>query len=258
MKILLIGLGFLISVSAVAENPEFTGGIEVNEPFNLQIQMCALKDGVEQKDYDRLIQKYFDWSVKHQTEVTFIRQVPLFTHANAKNPGRYDFVEFLATDHANAGIGWDKWLSTPDGQKLNAEWQQLAHCDVKMAQTFMLWADVEQMNSDSDRMVVWNWCDRKPGITWDQMNLKHREMIENRSTDRGNIGWALFIPHFGGALAPAEFAHIVVYPDAESLMKDSGAFANGGWRAQTEYLGSYANCQGRSVNLETIMRRPGD
>lgn len=136
---------------------------------------------------------------------------------------------------------------------MNEEWQQLAHCDVKMAQTYMLWADVEQMNSDSERMVVWNWCDRKPGITWDQMNLKHREMIDNRPSDRRNIGWALFFPHFGGALAPTEFAHTVIYPDAESLMEDSGAFANGGWRAQEEYLASYANCQGRSVNLETIM-----
>ena len=192
MKNILIGLSFLFSLSVFAETPEFTGGIEVNEPFNLQVQMCSLKDGVEQKDYDGLIQKYFDWSVKHQTEVTFVRQVPLFTHANANNPNRYDFVEFLATDHVNAGVGWDKWLSTPDGQELNEEWQQLAHCDVKMAQTFMLWADVDQMNSDNERMVVWNWCDRKPGITWDQMNLKHQEMIENRSTDRGNIGWALF------------------------------------------------------------------
>ena len=71
--------------------------------------MCSLKDGVEQKLYDGLIQKYFDWSVKHQAEVTFVRQVPLFTHSNANNPNSYDFVEFLATDHANTGVGWEKW-----------------------------------------------------------------------------------------------------------------------------------------------------
>ena len=67
MKNLLVSLSFLFSLSAVAEASEFTGGIEVNEPFNLQVQMCSLKDGVEQKDYDGLIKKYFDWSVKHQT-----------------------------------------------------------------------------------------------------------------------------------------------------------------------------------------------
>jgi len=258
MKKILVSCVLLFSVFATADNHQFVGGVEVTEPFNLQVQMCSLNEGVEQKDYDRLIQEYFDWSVKHEVEVTFVRQNPLFTHANANNPNRYDFVEFLATDYANAGIGWDKWLSTPDGQKLNAKWQKLAQCDVKMANTFMLWADVEQMNTDSDRVVVWNWCDRKPGVTWDQMNLKHQDMINSRTTEPENIGWALFFPHFGGAQAPAEFAHIVIYPDAESLMKDASSFAMGGWRAQEDYLNSYATCQGRSVNTETIMRRPGD
>ena len=257
VKILLLTMAF-ISISTSAGNHEFTGGIEENEPFNLQVQMCSLNEGVTQEDYDQMISDYFAWSEKHDVEVTFVRQVPLFAHANADNPYPYDFIEFLATDHVNAGKGWDKWLTTPDGIELNKRWQELAHCDVKMANAFMLSADVDKMNTDSDRAVVWNWCDRKPGVTWDQLNLKHEDMLKNRSEDRANIAWALFFPHFGGAHAPAEFAHLVIYPDVESTMLDTALFTEGGWRTQEEYLASYASCQGRSVNAETIMRRPGD
>ena len=257
VKILLLTMAF-ISISTSAVNHEFTGGIEENEPFNLQVQMCSLNEGVTQEDYDQMISDYFAWSEKHDVEVTFVRQVPLFAHANADNPYPYDFIEFLATDHVNAGKGWDKWLTTPDGIELNKRWQELAHCDVKMANAFMLSADVDKMNTDSDRAVVWNWCDRKPGVTWDQLNLKHEDMLKNRSEDRANIAWALFFPHFGGAHAPAEFAHLVIYPDVESTMLDTALFTEGGWRTQEEYLASYASCQGRSVNAETIMRRPGD
>ena len=64
-----------------------------------------LLDGVTQKDYDALIKDYFKWSKKHDVEVTFIRQVPLFGHATARNPNPYDFVEFLASDHVTSGRG---------------------------------------------------------------------------------------------------------------------------------------------------------
>lgn len=258
MKKLIYCFLLLIPQVVLADDQEFTGGIGLSEPFSMQVQMCALREGVKQADYDELIRDYFDWSVKHEVEVTFVRQVPLFTHDNLSKPNPYDFVEFLATSFETQGKGWDKWLNTPDGQKLNERWQKLAHCDVKMANEFMLWADFEQMNSDNERVVVWNWCDRNPGVTWEQMNLKHRDMLQNRSEDRSNIGWALFFPHFGGANAPSEFAHGIVYPDVESLMNDAGNYASGGWRFSEDYRNAYASCQGRYVMAETIMRRPGD
>ena len=90
VKILLLTMAF-ISISSIADNHEFTGGIEENEPFNLQVQMCSLNEGVTQEDYDQMISDYFAWSEKHDVEVTFVRQVPLFTHANADNPYPYDF-----------------------------------------------------------------------------------------------------------------------------------------------------------------------
>ena len=258
IKCTLAIFALLLASTTYADNHEFNNGIDVSEPFNLQIQMCALLDGVTEKDYDAFLQDYFVWSKKHDVEVTFIRQKSLFTHANAKNPNLYDFVEFLATDHESSGRGWDKWLTTKDGQKLGQRWSKLAKCDVKMAHAEMIWADVDKMNTDKDRVVTWNWCSRKDGVSWDQLDAKHRSAAALAGDNPGNIGWAAFYPHLGGANAPGEFAHIVIYPNVEALMKSGARHARGGWRGLDDYYTSYANCSGQSAYLETIMYDPGD
>ena len=249
---------WLLSPFTHADHHEFVGGIDVDAPFNLQVQMCALAEGVDQKQYDAFLNDYFSWSKKHDVEVTFIRQQSLFTHANAKNPNPYDFIEFLATDHRSAGQGWDKWLTTKDGQKLGETWGKLAQCDVKMAHAKMIWTNVEAMNTDRERVVTWNWCTRKDGVSWDQLNAKHDTVAATAGDNPSNIGWLAFFPHLGGANAPGEFAHIVVYPDVAALMKSSARHAKGGWRLLDDYYTSYANCHGESASLETIMYQPGD
>ncbi len=254
----LVVTAWVLSPFVNADDHEFVGGIDVNAPFNLQVQMCALLDGVTQEDYDALINDYFKWSKKHDVEVTFIRQVPLFGHATARNPNPYDFVEYLASDHVTSGRGWDKWLTTKDGQKLGDRWAKLAQCDVKMAHAEMIWTDVDAMNSDRDRVVTWNWCTRKDGVSWDQLSAKHQSVAATRNENAPNIGWAAFYPHLGGANAPGEMAHIVIYPDVERLMQGAALNSQGGWRMLDDYYTAYADCSGQSAMLETIMYQPGD
>ena len=62
-----------------------------NLPLAAQIQLCNLNDGKTMADYDRMANDYFKWSEKNDVAVTFIRHTPLFTSANASNPG-YDFI----------------------------------------------------------------------------------------------------------------------------------------------------------------------
>jgi len=56
-------------------------------PISTQIQLCNLNPGRTMNDYDKIIQKYFKWSKKHDVEVVFTRTVPLFSHADASHPG---------------------------------------------------------------------------------------------------------------------------------------------------------------------------
>lgn len=248
---LLIGFACL-PLFGFADNHASEGG---NSFFNLQVQMCTLKDGVEMKDYDALINDFFKWSKKHDVEVTFVRQLPFLTHATATNPYPYDFIEFLGTNHANSGKGWDKWMSTKDGQKLNERWQSLAQCNVKMANVMRLYADANAMSTDNDRIAVWNWCTRKPGVTWDQLSAKHQSWLAN-SEDAPNIAWFNVFPHMGSASASGEFAHLVIYPNVEAMMKRTAGYVDGGWRVEDDYLTSYATCNGRSASIEQVLYRP--
>ena len=84
----------ICSASVIADNHHFTGGLDSKAPINLQTQLCKLNPGKTMAQYDKMVSDYFKWSVKHDVEVTFVRQVPLFTHANPSNPMDYDFVEF--------------------------------------------------------------------------------------------------------------------------------------------------------------------
>ncbi len=248
----------ICSASVIADNHHFTGGLDSQAPINLQTQLCKLNPGKTMAQYDKMVSDYFKWSVKHDVEVTFVRQVPLFSHANSSNPWGYDFVEFLASSYEDSGKSWDKWLGTPDGQKLNETWQSIAKCDVKMASLFFRYADVEALNSDKDRIVTWNWCTRNEGVSADQLRAKHDALAAEFSGSLGEIGWGIYFPQIGGANAPGDFAHIVIYPDVEGLMKRQKWYNEGGWRADSDYNTSYASCSGESANIETIMRVPGE
>ena len=102
------------------------------EVFNLQVQLCTLTENTSIKQYDEMIDDYVKWSKKHDVELYFARQTPLYPHNSWFDSG-YDFMELLYSTHAVSGRGWDKWLGTSDGQKLNERWQKMAECRVKQA-----------------------------------------------------------------------------------------------------------------------------
>ena len=103
-------------------NSVFADGHEQGETevFNLQVQLCTLKDNASMKQYDEMIADYVKWSRKHDVELAFARQTPLYPHNSWFEAG-YDFMEVLFSTHAVSGKGWDKWLGTSDGQKLNED-----------------------------------------------------------------------------------------------------------------------------------------
>ena len=245
------------SASVLADDHEmFAGDMDPAEPMSLQAQICNLNDGVSLDDYNKVTEKYRKWARKNDAEVALFRQFPLMTHNNPSNPYPADFVEFLVTDFQNAGTSWDKWMSTKQGQKLAAEWADVGTCHIKMGALFTQWADVEAINTDNDRIVTWNWCSRRDGVTHDDLNKAHAAVVEEYPDGLGNIGWFTLYPNIGGADAAGEFAHVVVYPDMEGLMQHQEWFAKGGWRSRMDYY-QMADCTGEALMAEQVLGRPG-
>ena len=245
------------SAGVLADDHEmFAGDMDPAEPMSVQAQICNLNDGVSLSDYNKVTEQYKKWAKKNDAEVALFRQFPMMTHNNPSNPYPADFVEFLVTDFENAGTSWDKWMTTKGGQKLAAEWQAVGTCHIKMGALFTQWADVEAINTDNDRIVTWNWCTRRDGVTHDDLNKAHTAFVEENPEGLGNIGWFTLYPNIGGADAAGEFAHIVVYPNMEGLMEHQEWFAKGGWRGRMDYY-QMADCTGEAVMTEQVLGRPG-
>ena len=250
-------LALFSSLSSADDHATFTGGMDPQAPMNAQTQLCTLKPGKTMAQYNRLNDKYIAWSKKNGVETTFVRSMPFITHRNPNNRSKTEFVEFLVSDHATSGKAWDLWLSTPEGQKLNEEWQSIAQCDMKMATLNTQWANVDALNSDDSRFAMWNWCTRKEGVSVDSLIAKHAAIAKDYPDGVSNIGWFTYMPILGGANAPGTFANIIVFPDMAGLMAHKQWLSEGGWKVRYDYY-NYVDCAGDYVMTEEVLHRPGE
>ena len=253
-KIILAFLTFVLifSLSENANADDHMG------PSNLQIQLCKLNEGVTMNDYDSLINEYFKWAKKNDVEVFFARQTPLYPQNSFIRAG-YDFVELLNTSHINAGKGWDKWLGTKSGQKLNEKWQKLASCAVKISAVVPNYLNEKALAEDKDRIVSWNWCSLNEGVSYEDLLEEHaKRASELEENPRGLIGWANVYPRIGMEEAPGDFAHIAVYPDVESAQIYQQDQSDGGWKSYRDYNENFASCSGDGFMIEKVLNDPNN
>ena len=228
----------------------------LNAPQAIQIQLCNLNEGKTIADYNRMANDYFKWSDKNEVAVTFVRHTPLFTHSNASNPG-YDFVEYLISTHETSASSWDQWLNSKEGQKLNARWQDIATCYVKMGGVSFRYMNAEANLNDNNRITTMDWCTKKEGVSWEQLGAKHDQIQASYPEGVENIVWAIMFPQVGAADAPGDFAHVNVFPDMNAFMaRQKWLNHDQGWRLRGDYEASYAQCNGDSAFIEEVLHRP--
>ena len=224
-------------------------------PFNMQVNVCTLKPKKTMSDYEKVFNAYVDWAKANEVDVYNARQMPLMTHADIQNPDTYEFLDIMVSSYERQGKGWDLWLTTKEGQKLNAQWQSVADCYVKMASGVLLHS-TEALDTDDERVVTWNWCNAKPGVGIEQLMAKHLQIASTIPAESPLMAWATIVPNVGTARAPGEFAHIVAYADMKAYMSLREYRAKGGWRDLRDYYASYADCSGEALNTETVIHRP--
>lgn len=254
--ILLSALGLVLSITGntYADDDNLGGGVSSNAPFAINAQICKLNDGKTMEDYHSLNDKFYKWTKKHDVELTVVSHVPFYSHGNFNNPTKYDFIEFLIGP--NVGKTWDKWLSKKDSEKLRDEWAEVATCYVKAASGNFLYANEDELNKRDLRYAEWNWCNVREGKKAEDLIIEHNRIANNLSKNpNGIIGWLTFVPHLGGANLPT-FAHIVLYPDVDSVMKNKMAERSGAWKDRRDYETEFAQCNGSSLMQEEILYRP--
>lgn len=248
----------LISAPVFADDhgSKKVAGLDLSQGNSLQMQLCSLQPGKSMKAYEKSFDDYVEWSKEEGVETFALRLTPMFVTQPADQPG-YEWIEFLAAPFEVSGAGWDKWLGTESGQALNDNWQDTADCRVSINPIFTHFAD-ETITSKDTRIVTLDWCTRLPGVTYDQLNDKHDNMLANRSPESPVSAWSIMYTGFGMRNAPGEFMHMLSFADNAALNAYMNHRANNeGWRQREAYQTSYASCTGQNVYFAEVLNRPG-
>ena len=128
---------------------------------------------------------------------------------------------------------------------------------MKMNSAYFNYANEEALNEGDSRYAEWNWCSIRDGKSPDDLIAFHNKAASRmKENPNGAIGWLTMVPLLGGANYPT-FAHIVLFPDMESVMQSKKVeAAEGGWRFRDEYETEYAQCSDPMLMHEKVYNRP--
>lgn len=147
-------------------------------------------------------------------------------------------------------------MNGDESQKINEQWAETADCRVSLNPAFNLYLDQEALAGDT-RIMTFNWCTRKDGVSWDQLNAKHAALLAARADDAPAKSWSIMYPGLGIRNPIGEFAHLVSFADVSGLMASENALSNQeGWRQREDYYTSYADCIGQNVYSVEVLNRP--
>ena len=232
-------------------------GLDLNQANALQMQLCSLKPGKKMKDYEANFDDYIEWSKANGVETFSLRLTPMFVTQPSNGPS-FEWIEFLASPFAISGDAWDKWLTTEEGQTLNANWQSIADCRVTINPVATLYYD-ETITEQDTRIISMNWCSRLPGVSYDEVQARHQNILANRTPDSPVAAWSIVYNGLGMRNAPGEYMHMLSFANNASLQAYMNNYANNqGWRARVAYETSYASCTGQNVYFAEVLHRPGE
>jgi len=253
-----IGLVFLFSSSVFADGhgSKAVAGMDLSKSNSLQMQLCSLKPGKTMKAYEASFDAYVDWSKSQGVEAFALRLAPIYVRQPNNQPG-FEWIDFLAAPFEVNGEGWDKWLTTKEGQALSKKGQAIADCRVSLNPLRTLYAD-KAITAEDTRVVTMDWCTRLPGVSYDQLQAKHSSMLENRAEDSPVRAWSIVYTGLGMRNAPGEYMHLLSFSDHAGLSAYMNNYANNdGWRQREDYQKSYASCTGQNAYFATVINRPG-
>jgi hypothetical protein len=259
LKKLFIGAVLMVSGSVVADDhvTKRVAGLDLSQGNSLQMQLCSLKPGKKMKDYKANFDAYIAWSKKQGVETFALRLTPMYV-TQPNNQNGYEWIELLAAPFEVSGKGWDKWLTTKEGQALNEDWQSIADCQVSLNPIFTLYAD-ETITAKDTRIVTMDWCSRLPGVSYDQLQEKHNSMLAISAPDSPVRAWSIVYKGLGMRNAPGEYMHMLSFGDNAGLNDYMNNYANNdGWRQSQSYQTSYASCTGKNVYFAEVLNRPGE
>jgi hypothetical protein len=207
-------------------------------------------------DRDKVMNAYIDWSKENDVQVYVMRATPIFGGPDRSSNMEFDWIDLMISPYQVAGNAWDRWLSTESGRKINEDWSETADCQVSMNPLFNMYIDREALSGNT-RVMTFNWCTRREGVSWDQLLARHDAMLASRPDDSPINAWTIGYPGLGTRNVPGEFFHLLSFANASGAMAFQNVLANAeGWRQREDYMTSYASCTGENAYHVEVLNRP--
>ena len=252
--LILLITSFLFFISANADDHSSKWLVEIGEGVSQSSHLCSLKGNATLADVDKIDTKLHKWHDDNGVNITRSRLIPLFA---GRSSIPYDFISVDWMTWETFGEGWDKFLSSTEGQSIFAAYNKIMDCTRVAGTIFPMYRKASARDDDEGVMTI-NWCTRKEGVSQDSLTARHRSYRDSLTEDAAMQWWGIGYPSTGARKGqfPGEFYHWNTYADMKAFAKAENNFANNeGWRSRQDYYDSYADCSGQLLMSHSIVKR---
>ena len=251
---------FGLSGTAAADDHGTTWrGVNLAQNFGVQFEVCALNPGKTMADVARLDNRVkAAWANMNIDDLQLLRLAPMYTGTLPSQP-QTDYINLVMGDISALGAGWDAWMASKEGPKILSDVQKIADCRFKFGRGINKMIDTKALDSTDNRIMTFNWCEPKDGVSYEQIKAKHDSWLADNGESFTAAAWNVIDPRQGAGTRQGMFMHMVSYTSVSQLMANENWIANGGgWRGIQDYLTSYAQCEGESAwTAEYIIKTGG-
>ena len=222
----------------------------------LSAYFCTLNDGRSMQDLDKAVAAYRALSYANNWNTWALMLTPRFSLLNEPdfywlNFGTFDYLAEVGQEYAE------------QGQAVQKAFDKVVTCKQALYGSRLKYPLQDESTLAANTLVQVEWCDRKDGVSMDNMLARHSANAEAAEKNGENGVWNIIWPIAGvGPLnvlgeKQRDFAHMLWLPDMAAYMNLVDREVNGGdGYGRRNYLESYAECDGRFVYDVTIQNQP--
>ena len=245
-----LGLSILLLLVAATgfagHHEETYRGMDLSKRFGVQFEICTLASKQKLSAVARLNPRFEKVLTEIDAKTSVLRLTPFYSHGDPQN-ATADFIDMLIGPMQEIGNTWTNFLSTESGPKIYDDFQSLAKCHNKLAVGTSKMIDLEALNATDDRILTFNWCTPKAGVSYQQLKAKHDSWLATNKEAFKASGWSILSLRQGAGSYQGRFVHMNAFTSLNQMFDHEEWIANGGGREGiSDYYSSYADCDGES------------
>ena len=218
--------------------------IPTDQNMGLQLDLCELNEGYSLDDVAKINKRLSEGFAKLDINASIMHLTPFFTRGALFDP-RPDYATMIVAPIPEFGSGWDKWTTSEEASELVADSEEVSRCIAKFHQGIPKHFDVDEIQSTDRRILTFQWCSRRPGVSIEQLRNRHDNYLQSIGEEFPAATWHILVPRLGGG--PGDWAHMQTYTSAASLMSNESRLATGGFRSYNDYHNTYVDCGDTNV-----------